>query len=190
VAAATLLLLLAAFTLGPSHRAASRRSDPWLPRIVAALLGDPALVRNVVLVSSKGPSGDLLAEMAIQQKRRPGVLVARANKILVDIDWMGERYAMLYSSPSQVLQALDANCVGAVLVATARLATEPHHGLLLDTLSAYPARFRLVSAVPESAPTYMLYSVAGACPTGPDHFRGSASEQLARKLRGPAPTKP
>ena len=98
---------------------------------------DPGL--GIILADGAAESeGMAVSEIAIRD-RRPDHYVLRGSKVLARSTWMGAKYHPLHQTPEQVLQALDAAGVAAVILQTDAPAGIPHHRLLADALHSATA---------------------------------------------------
>lgn len=112
---------------------------PW-SRFRQAPEGFNDLLRQVhvpsrMLVSSSGGGeGSWIAVTALAEKR-PGSLIVRASKVLVEEGWNGEGYHLLTASPEAILRRIDELALDLIVVHTSEDGgTAPHHVLLRNAV--------------------------------------------------------
>lgn len=118
---------------------------------------------SAILVSSDaGAEGMLVAEMAMQEIRRPGHIVLRASKMLADRRMM-TGYRLLYQTPGEVMQVLDSIPVALAVVENCEpSACGEHARVLEEAIATMPARWKLLHAVQrESGTSIRLFRIAG-----------------------------
>ena len=114
------------------------------------IVSDPELNKNrTLLVSSQsGGEGLLISEIAMRQPR-PEDVVLRATKEFAIVDWTGEHYQSLFSTPAELLAFLDKHHVTAVVTDTYQGVTSfAHQQLLEQTIRDNANRFQLAAEFP------------------------------------------
>jgi len=140
-----------------------RKRSQGLREVAEQVLAQPQLRHKVLLVSSEsGGDGPLIAEIAMREER-PGSIILRANKVLAQSDWAGQRYQLTFTTPEAVMAYLESIPVSAVIMhgrpGRYRI---PHHELLGRTVAAFPQRFRRTGPSADGArPTAEVYEVLG-----------------------------
>jgi hypothetical protein len=140
-----------------------KRTSSWVEAADAVLAyGLPR--GGAVLVSADGArEGMLVAEIAMRDVR-PDHFVLRANKVLASQTLMGTHYIQRYSTPEELMGALDSVPVSmVVLQPCAAEQCSSHERLLADLVMTRPERFRLtsVTAARPREPAIRVYSVIG-----------------------------
>ncbi|MBX9603086.1 MAG: glycosyltransferase family 39 protein [Bryobacteraceae bacterium] len=118
---------------------------------------------SAILVSSDaGAEGMLVAEMAMQEIRRPGHMVLRASKMLADRRMM-TGYRLLYRTPGEVMEVLDAVPVALAVVENCEpVGCGEHARVLEESIATMPARWKLLHTVRrESGTSIRLFRIAG-----------------------------
>ena len=124
-------------------------------RVVEDILARPDLSDAVLLVSSQDyGEGRFVAEMAMRE-HRPGHIVLRGSKMLVEGDWFGFENTLLYPSNDQAMRFLDAIPVTIVVLHRDGGGTvHPDYVQLVELIQEHPTMW-------ESLGTYSGGEVAG-----------------------------
>jgi hypothetical protein len=81
---------------------------------------------------------------------RPGLIVLRATKIFARINWDGDKYALLYPEPEEMMKILEEIPVRLLVIdRNPGPGPLPHHRNLLKMLSKYPDRWKLMATYPQ-----------------------------------------
>jgi hypothetical protein len=110
----------------------------------------PDLRDCVMLISTEGfGEGMMVAEVAMLD-HRPGIVVLRATKMLARVNWIGEHYELRYTTPEEMMKALQEIPVRILVVdKTPGLGPMPHHRLLLKMLEMYRDQWQLLGVYPQ-----------------------------------------
>jgi Dolichyl-phosphate-mannose-protein mannosyltransferase len=112
----------------------------------------PDLRTATILVSSQSfGEGLLISEIAMREPRPQGVII-RATKALAEVDWNVTRYQSRFSTPTQVLNYLDARRADVVVTDTfAPAADFLHDRLLKEAIRQNLGRLHLVASFPNQS---------------------------------------
>ncbi len=134
-AALAALTVAAAFALFTFYVPA--RNSRGFGDLAGRLLARPDLKDAVFLVSSTR-EGAFVAAVA-ERERRPGHFVLRATKTFARTSWDGSYYELLYDTPAEVEEVLDAVPVTILILDTIDSGPPaPHHLLLRRMVEEYP----------------------------------------------------
>ncbi len=114
------------------------------------IVSDPELNKNqTLLVSSQsGGEGLLISEVAMRQPR-PENVILRATKEFAIVDWTGEHYQSLFTTPAELLAFLDKHHVAGIVTDTYHGVTSFSHQQLLErTIRDNAGRFQLAAEFP------------------------------------------
>lgn len=130
-------IMVAAFALGPVSIV--QRSPARFASAATYLLSRPDLRNAAALVCSPiaGAEGAFIAEAASRDSPRPNRFLLRSSKILMRSTWNLLNYRSLFSTPSEMSEALDKIPIGALIVDTPDSSPlQPHERMLLKMLEA------------------------------------------------------
>ncbi|MDP8981155.1 MAG: glycosyltransferase family 39 protein [Acidobacteriota bacterium] len=126
--------------------------------LVTAILqqpGDP-----VVLVARS--EGRIIAEIALREPRRPGVLCIRAIKLLASADWYANQYSQRFTTPAAVMAAMEDVPVDIVVAHPAPSKDcSPHELAILQAVRMWPQRWQPLGAWPPATPEYAAWRLVG-----------------------------
>jgi len=178
------LLALAAAVFAWQSFVIPQKPSQGLREVAELVLARPQLRHKVLLVSSESRGeGPLIAEIAMREQR-PGSIILRANKVLSQSDWFGERYKLTFTTPEAVMAYLESIPVSAVILDTTPGTHRiPHHELLGRTIATFPQRFRRVVPASDGAqPAAQVYEVLGVEHSRPGKIRIDLPYTLGRSL--------
>ena len=128
--------------------------------VVEAITGkDSGVNQALVYVPSDG-EGQTIAEFAMRDARRPMRILARTNKLIAKMDWLGNDYTSYYQRPADIEQFFVENPPDLLIVHPGVTGPRqfPHEGLLEATIQEYASSWKLL----ESVNGYDVYQFAGA----------------------------
>jgi hypothetical protein len=157
---------------GPAAMAAalagySAVSLTHLPRLVngvksvveAIARGEGGAKRSLVYVPADS-EGPMIAEFVMRDAHRPVRILARPNKLLAHMDWLGNHYQSHYAHPVDLERYFEENPPDLVIIHSRRFSSSelPHERLLETTIRQYPNSWRLLV----SSAGYDVYQFAGS----------------------------
>jgi hypothetical protein len=141
-ATALMLIIVAQVWLTPSKR--------WhgYQDVVDTILQDASSAERAVLIASESLGNGVLISEMVMRDTRPGRIVLRGEKVLSRTDWLGDRYELIKTSPSEVLDYLRSVPVRFVVVDTSvpPFRYRDHHRLLTAALRDDPGGWSLVGS--------------------------------------------
>ncbi len=160
---AGLLACTAAFA-GMSHLPRLLDNAPGVGELAERALDAAPETGTTMLVAAPTAAreGRIMAELAMRSKRRGRDVVARATKLLADVDWNATQYTAYAQTPEQELGILDHSGIDLLLIDVSGNIPSAwsHYDYAVQLPQLYPARFQEVGAFPAGAsPVYRLYRV-------------------------------
>jgi len=177
MAKAAALAVLAFFTARTFY-AAPQPADAFAGP-VQALLSRAELEHALTLVSSSHPGGEgaFIAEVA-QREPRPVRILLRATKLLSSSTWNGLNYTLRYSTPEEVMAAMESLPVRVVVVDTSPGTSNAHHDLLVRALRQYTADWQIIYSSPSAREHIEIYRLTKSVPGGPGKIQIDLRDKL------------
>lgn len=116
------------------------------------IMSRPDLRHDTILISDNSVGEGLLVSEIALRAPQPSNVVVRGTKALANVDWAGTTYRCLYSTPQQVLQAIDDLHVNLVVIDTFRGTRDLEHNQLLRQALEDTRRFQLIRSFPGESP--------------------------------------
>jgi Dolichyl-phosphate-mannose-protein mannosyltransferase len=128
------------------------------PVVEAITRAEDKAMQSLVYVPAD-KEGPMIAEFAMRDANRPVRILARPNKLLAHMDWLGNHYKSDYERPADLERYFEENPPD-LLILHSRLASSefPHERLLETTIRQYPNSWRLSA----SSTGYEVYQFAGS----------------------------
>lgn len=147
---ATILAGLAAMVFVKTSFAIPEKESYGFSELARDITGRADLQGSVMLVSSEGYGEGMLVSEIAMHDHRPGLIVLRATKMLARINWDGDKYALLYPEPEEMMNILQEIPVRLLVIdRTPGPGPLPHHRNLLTMLAKYPDRWQLLATYPQ-----------------------------------------
>ena len=103
--------------------------------------------------------GPMIAEFAMLDTNRPVRILARPNKLLAHMDWLGNHYKSNYEQPVDLEKYFEENPPDLLILHSRLASTEyPHERLLETTIRQYANSWRLIAR----SDGYDVYQFAGS----------------------------
>ncbi len=141
----------------------ARRAPSPATDVAQYILSRPEYRDSVVLIVSEdgATEGAVIAEIAMRENR-PGHYVARSSKVLARERIMGNEYQPVFASSGELMSYLDSVPIGLVVLESPPGGCRfTHVCQVLETMRAYPARWRVARSFNEAGRQVALYELAG-----------------------------
>jgi Dolichyl-phosphate-mannose-protein mannosyltransferase len=141
----------------------SRRPANMVRYAAEAIIRRSGGTRQSLVYVPADAEGPMIAEFAMRDTKRPVRILARTNKLLAQMDWLGSYYRSNYQQPSDLEQFFVENAPDLVILhpRSSGAGQFPHERLLEATIHDYPACWELL----ESTAGYDIYKFAGSSDT-------------------------
>jgi hypothetical protein len=108
------------------------------------ITSQPDLRHATILVSDNSIGEGLLVSEIAMSEERPGNVIVRGTKALASVDWGGFEYHSLYSTPEQVIGAIDQLHINLVVLDTFKTGRSMQHNVLLRQAVQDSRKFQLI----------------------------------------------
>jgi hypothetical protein len=123
------------------------RASNRLRSVVEAINRGEGGARQSLVYVPADQEGPMIAEFSMRDASRPARILARPNKLLAHMDWLGNDYKSYYERPGDLERYFEENPPD-FLILHARIASSefPHERLLETTVRQYPYAWRLLAS--------------------------------------------
>ncbi len=131
--------------------------------VAGYIVSKPEFQGKTILVSDNTVGEGLLISELAMREHPPDNVIVRGTKTFADVDWTGDNYRSLYSTPEQITQAIHNRRVDIVVVDTFGGGRDFEHNRLLREALRKTSDFQLVRSFPGESPegkaTILVYRV-------------------------------
>ncbi|MBN1567567.1 MAG: glycosyltransferase family 39 protein [Acidobacteria bacterium] len=142
----TIIVIILGITVLSSIPNWQRKSWDGFGRAAQELLSLPQFANSIFLISSD-PTGEgiFISEVAMREIR-PGHIVLRGSKVLSQSKWGGANHRVLFDNPAQLMEFLDSQPVGLVLLDNSVPVEDqlPEHELLSSTIAGFSDKWERI----------------------------------------------
>jgi hypothetical protein len=127
--------------------------------VVEAVIQGEGKAKDSMVYVPADEEGPVIAEFAMMDTKRPVRILARPNKLLAHMDWLGNHYKSYYDQPADLERFFEENPPDLLILHSRFGWTQlPHEQLLRTIIRQYPESWRLIQSFTE----YDVYQFAGA----------------------------
>jgi hypothetical protein len=155
----------------------SRRPANSVRSVVESIIRNNGSANRSLVYVPADKEGPMIAEFAMRDAERPVRILARTNKLLAHMDWLGNQYRSYYQRPSDLEQFFLENPPDLVILHPRSQAAGqlPHERLLETAIHDYPACWKML----ESTAGYDIYEF-----TCSSNARGAITSLFRRRMTG------